>query len=127
MMANIPSHMKIFQKSQSNVVFEKQLNDRQKYELENTVSKSTGQIFQKFYIETKVFYQSQNIGSDCNDITFINSGSTSFTINDVLLLPNQSLRISGNANEIDTTEYVLVFATAINVGNLCIIIRKLYK
>jgi hypothetical protein len=126
-MANIPNHMKIFQNRQSNVEFEKQLNDRQKYELENSISKSTGQSLQKYYIETKVFYESQNIGSECNDITFINSGTTNFTINDVLLLPNQSLRISGNINEIDTTEYTLVFATSINTGNLCTIIRKLYK
>jgi hypothetical protein len=122
-----PEHLKIYEQSSTNVEFRKQLSDRQKYEQENTVSKSTGRLFQKFYIETKVFYQSQNIGSDCNDITFINQGTTNFSINDVLIFPNQSLRITGNAGEIDTTEYSLVFDISINTGNLCTVIRKLYK
>jgi len=47
-------------------------------------------------------------------------------IADVPLQPNQSLRISGNRGEIDTTQYQLAFATPINVGNQLIVIRKLY-
>ena len=122
-----PEHLKLYEQSDNKIKIQQQLNDRQRYEQENSVSKSTGRLFQKFYIETKVFYTSQNIGSDCNDITFINSGTTNFTIMDVLLLPNQSLRISGNAGEIDTTQYILTFDTLISTGNLCTVIRKLYR
>jgi len=122
-----PEHLKLYEQSETKIKFQKQLSDRQKYEQENSVSKSTGRPFQKFYIETKVFYTSQNISSDCNDITFINQGTTNFTIQDVILLPNQSLRISGNAGEIDTTQYILTFDTLISTGNLCTVIRKLFR
>ena len=122
-----PEHLKLYEQSSIKIEFPKQLSDRQKYEQENSVSKSTGRLFQKFYIETKVFYTSQNISSDCNDITFINQGTTNFTIQDVILLPNQSLRISGNAGEIDTTQYILTFDTLVSTGNLCTVIRKLFR
>jgi hypothetical protein len=122
-----PEHLKLYEQSETKIKFQQQLNDRQRYEQENSVSKSTGRSFQKFYIETKVFYTSQNIESDCNDITFINQGTTNFTIMDVLLLPNQSLRITGNNGEIDTTTYILTFDTLISTGNLCTVIRKLFR
>lgn len=122
-----PEHLKLYEQSSDKIDFVKQRSDRQQYEHENTVSKSTGRLFQKFYVETKVFYTSQNIASDCNDITFINQGTTNFTIMDVLILPNQSLRITGNAGEIDTTQYILTFDTLISTGNLCTVIRKLFR
>ena len=122
-----PEHLKLYEQSEAKIKFQKQLNDRQRYDQENSLSKSTGRVFQKFYIETKVFYTSQNIESDCNDITFINQGTTNFTIMDVLILPNQSLRITGNNGEIDTTLYTLTFDTLISTGNLCTVIRKLFR
>lgn len=122
-----PEHLKLYEQPDNTVKFQQQLNDRQRYERENSISKSTGIVFQKFYVETKVFYTSQNIASECNDITFINQGTTNFTIMDVLILPNQSLRITGNAGEIDTTQYKLTFSTLISTGNLCTVIRKMYK
>jgi hypothetical protein len=108
------------------LAYTKQANERSRYEMENKFSKSTGEAYQKYYVETKVFYTTANIGSDCNDITFINSGTTNLVIGEVPLLPNQSLRISGNRGEIDTTQYQLTFATPINTGNQLIVIRKLY-
>jgi len=122
-----PEHLKLYEQSESKIKFQKQLNDRQRYEQENSMSLSNGRAFQKFYVETKVFYTSQNIESNCNDITFINQGTTNFTIMDVLILPNQSLRITGNTGEIDTTTYTLTFDTSINTGNLCTVIRKLFR
>jgi len=124
---NKPEHLKLYEQSEAKIKFQQQLNDRQRYDQENSLSKSTGRAFQKFYIETKVFYTSQNIESNCNDITFINSGTTNFTIMDVELLPNQSLRISGNNGEIDTTIYILTFSTLVSTGNLCTVIRKLFR
>lgn len=108
------------------LAYNKKLNERAMYEQENKFSKSTGQPYQRYYVETKVFYTTANIGSDCNDITFINAGTTNLVVAEVPLLPNQSLRISGNRGEIDTTQYQLTFATPINTGNQLIVIRKLY-
>ena len=122
-----PEHLKLYEQSEAKIKFQRQLNDRQRYEQENSMSLSTGRAFQKFYVETKVFYISQNIESNCNDITFINQGTTNFTIMDVLILPNQSLRITGNTGEIDTTTYTLTFDTSISTGNLCTVIRKLFR
>ena len=99
------------------LAYNKQASDRARYEQENSVSKSTGQAFQKYYIETKVFYTTANIGSECNEITFINSGTTALVIADVPLQPNQSLRISGNRGEIDTTQYQLAFANGGDQNN----------
>jgi hypothetical protein len=108
------------------LAYNKRANERAMYEQENKFSKSTGEAYQRYYVETKVFYTTANIGSDCNDITFINSGTTNLVIAEVPLLPNQSLRISGNRGELDTTQYQLTFATPINTGNQLIVIRKLY-
>jgi hypothetical protein len=126
-----PQHLKIniqdqVESDKLKLAYNKQANDRARYEAENSVSKSTGQAFQKYYVETKVFYTTANIGSQCNEITFINGGTTNLVIADVPLGPNQSLRITGNRGEIDTTQYNLAFATPVNTGNLLIVIRKLY-
>jgi len=126
-----PKHLQINIKDEISadklkLAYTKQANERLRYEMENKFSKSTGEAYQKYYVETKVFYTTANIGSDCNDITFINSGTTNLVIGEVPLLPNQSLRISGNRGEIDTTQYQLTFATPINTGNQLIVIRKLY-
>lgn len=126
-----PQHLKINIQDQVaadklKLAYNKQASDRARYEAENSVSKSTGQAFQKYYVETKVFYTTANIGSECNEITFINGGTTNLVIADVPLGPNQSLRITGNRGEIDTTQYNLAFATPVNTGNLLIVIRKLY-
>lgn len=126
-----PQHLKINIQDQISadslkLKYNKQASDRARYEAENSVSKSTGQAFQKYYVETKVFYTTANVGSDCNEITFINNGTTNLIVSDVPLGPNQSLRISGNRGEIDTTQYNVTFATPINIGNQLIVIRKLY-
>jgi hypothetical protein len=126
-----PKHLAIdlrdkIQPENLKLAYEKQMSNRRMYEQENGFSKSTGEVLQKYYVETKVFYTTANIGSECNEITFINSGTTALVIADVPLQPNQSLRISGNRGEIDTTQYQLSFATPINVGNQLIVIRKLY-
>lgn len=127
-----PKHLQIniqdeISADQLKLAYNKQMSNRAKFEQENSFSKSTGQPFQKYYVETKVFYTTANIASDCNDITFINSGSTTLNIDAVILLPNQSLRISGNRGEIDTTQYNVTFASPSAVGNQLIVIRKLYK
>lgn len=126
-----PKHMKIsiqdeITSENLKLAYNKKRSERAMYEQENKFSKSTGQPLQRYYVETKVYYTTANIGSDCNDITFINSGTTNLVVADVPLYPNQSLRIAGNRGEIDTTQYQLSFATPINTGNQLIVIRKLY-
>lgn len=108
------------------LAYNKKMSDRQRYDQENSFSKSTGQALQKYYVEVKIYYTTANIGSECNEITFINNGTTPLVIANVPLQPNQSLRISGNRGEIDTTQYQLSFATPVNVGNQLIVIRKMY-
>jgi hypothetical protein len=126
-----PQHLKIniqdeISADQLRLKYNKQMSERARYDAENSVSKSTGQAFQKYYIETKVYYTTANIGSDCNEITFINGGTTALVVADIPLQPNQSLRISGNRGEIDTTQYQLAFTTPVNTGNLLFVLRKLY-
>ena len=108
------------------VKYEQQQSFRQQYAAENQYSKSTGRPFQKFYIETKFYYNSQKVSSDCNDITFWNQGTTNVEIDGNLIYPNQSYRISGNIGELDTTQYNVVFASYNNTGNKLAVIRKLY-
>lgn len=108
--------------------YDQVLSNRQKYELENSVSKSTGATIQKFYIEFKNFYVSQKVSSDCNDITFTNIGSNPVTLAGAITLQqNQSLQISGNINELDTTEYDIQFSAYNSPNNNLLVIRKLYK
>ena len=102
-----------------------QLSDRQKYDLENQVSRSTGKRFQQFYLETKIYITNSRISSNSNAITFINTGSVNFTINDLTIAPGQSFGVTGNENEVDTTQYNLVFPSPNSAANGCTVIRKL--
>ena len=78
----------------------------------------------KYKIEISQYQQNYNIISNCNNITFINTGAISVKINQFTLVAGASLSIGGNANEIDTTIYTVSFSGATN-GNL-IIIRKIF-
>lgn len=108
--------------------YQKQMSDREKYELEGKFSGSTGAKIQQFYTEFKNFYVAQKVSSQCNDITFLNLGSNPVTIGGAITLQqNQSLQISGNINEMDTTEYDISFSTYSSPNNNLLVIRKLYK
>lgn len=109
-----------------NITIRSELTDRQKWELSNDYSKSSGRLFQKFYIETKIFNTSSKVYSDCNAIIFINTGTTNVNVNDVIIAPSQKLTLSGNFAEIDTTQYQITFANPIDPNNQVTILRKLY-
>lgn len=65
------------------------------------------------------------IRSDCNSITFINTGTTNVQINGVNLIPGAQLVSQGNEGELNTTRYRLSFS---GVGlDICTVIRKTYK
>lgn len=113
---------------QQRLRFNQPMTDRQKYELESQRSASTGVAIQQFYIEFKNYYTMQKVASLCNDITFTNLGSNPVTISgSITLQQNQSLQISGNAYELDTTEYDIRFSVNNSPNNNILVLRKLYK
>lgn len=116
------------QADQLRLKYQKKLTDREMYDLERSKSKSTGADLQQFYVEFKNYYNSQQISSNCNDITFLNLGTNPVVIGGVVtLVQNQSLQISGNINEIDTTEYQIQFSAYASPNNNLVVIRKLYR
>jgi len=78
----------------------------------------------KYVIDITVLNQNNTVASDCNAITFVNTGVGTVKINDFVLAVNTSLVIEGNENEIDITSYQVMFPS--NAGNLTIF-RKYYK
>ena len=129
-MAKVP-HLQItiqdqIQKDQLKAAFPKELTNREKFDLLNSRSRSTGEAYLKYYIETKFYNTNVKVSSDCNDITFICLGANGCTIQGIPLVQNQSLRFTGNRGEIDTTQYEINFATAFNVNNNIAVLRKLY-
>lgn len=116
------------QADQLRLKYQKKLTDREMYDLERSKSKSTGADLQQFYVEFKNYYNSQQISSNCNDITFLNLGTNPVVIGGVVtLVQNQSLQISGNINEIDTTEYQIQFSAYASPNNNLVVIRKIYR
>jgi hypothetical protein len=78
----------------------------------------------KYILDFQQFGTNNNIVSQCNAITFVNTGTTDVYINKFLLSAGASLVVGGNENEIDTTVYIFYFTGGI--GNLSVI-RKYYK
>jgi hypothetical protein len=110
----------------ANINFPKPLTDQEKYNRINTINRN-GQQYIQFYIETKFYYQTQNVYSDCNTITFFNLGVNTVLINGFPLTQGQQLTIEGNYLEIDQTQYQIEFSTSISPDNNLIVLRKLYK
>ena len=102
------------------------MTDRERYEKQQYRSQDNGQRFIKYYVETKIYYQSYKVSSECADILFINTGTQNVFVNDVLLIPQQTLRITAQYMEIDTTIYYVRFANSSNTGNAITVLRKLY-
>ena len=79
---------------------------------------------QKFIEEYQTYNTPSEIRSECNAITFINTGTTNLQINGVNLTPGQQLISEGNEGEFNATRYRLSFS---GVGNeICTVIRKIY-
>ena len=79
---------------------------------------------QKFIEEYQTYNTPSEIRSECNAITFINTGTTNVQINGVNLTPGQQLISEGNEGEFNATRYRLSFS---GVGNeICQVIRKIY-
>ena len=108
------------------VSFPTALTDREQYEKINTLNKN-GRAYIDFYIETKFYYQTTNVYSDCNTINFVNLGVNTVLINGFPLTQGQQLTIEGNYMEIDKTQYQIEFSTSISTDNNLAVLRKLYK
>ena len=67
----------------------------------------------------------QWITSNCNEIAFWNVGTTTATINNVVVLaPQDYLSLNGNVDEIDKTQYTCAFSGS-GQSNV-IVIKKTY-
>ncbi len=102
------------------------LTERQKFEIENRISKADGKPYQRYYVDMQQYFTNEKIYSDCNSILFINTGTQSVNIQGVVLQQTQSLEIQGNRGEIDTTQYIISFPTPNNAGNNLTVVRKIY-
>jgi hypothetical protein len=81
-------------------------------------------IMQKFIEEYQTYNTPSEIRSECNAITFINTGTSNVQINGINLTPGQQLISEGNEGEYNATRYRLSFS---GVGNeICTVIRKIY-
>jgi len=78
---------------------------------------------QRYITEVLQYTSNYNITSNCNAISFTNTGNTDLFVNKYFLTPNQTLAINGNAGEIDVTQYKINFPA--NAGE-CTVIRKIY-
>lgn len=124
--ANVPAMRHDAANPLENISFPSPLTDRQKYDQINSVARN-GNRYIQYYIETKFYYQTQNVFSDCNTITFVNLGANNVLINGFPLTQGQQLTIEGNYMEIDQTQYQIEFSTSISTDNNLAVLRKLYK
>ena len=82
---------------------------------------------QNYKIDVLLYVVDGAVASNCADITFYNQGTTAVVINNgVTINAGQSLSISANANEIDTTIYTFRFVISASVTNKLVIFRKIY-
>jgi hypothetical protein len=79
---------------------------------------------QPFKEEYQTYNAPAEIRSECNAITFINTGVSNIQINGVNLPPGAQLVSPGNEGEINTTRYRLSFTGA--GAEICTVIRKIY-
>jgi|694.fasta_scaffold16821_19 hypothetical protein len=68
------------------------------------------------------------VESNCNSLTFINYGTSVVTVTNigVVLQPNQSIEIGGNAGEITNQRFFVTFSTGVGLVNNCNVILKRY-
>jgi hypothetical protein len=79
---------------------------------------------QKFIEEYQTYNTPAEIRSECNAITFINTGTSNVQINGINLTPGQQLISEGNEGEYNATRYRLSFTGA--GTEICTVIRKVY-
>jgi len=79
----------------------------------------------KFYEYFQLYNIPQELRSDCNSLTVINTGTSTAIIEGLEVLPGQQYYAPGNEDELNETRYRLSFD---NLGtNVVLVIRKIYK
>lgn len=79
----------------------------------------------KYYNDMVQYTKPTQIVSQCAEISFINTGTSTMIINGISFLPGNGIAFDGNANELDTTLYTLMFSGA--GQNICFVVRKCYN
>ena len=78
----------------------------------------------KYYEDFQLYNQPQEVRSECNSLTVINTGTAIAILNGVEILPTEQYVILGNENEFNITRYRLAFTGA--GTEQAIVIRKIY-
>lgn len=79
----------------------------------------------KFYEYFQLYNIPQELRSDCNSLTVINTGTSIAIIEGLQVLPGEQYYAPGNQDELNETRYRLSFD---NLGtNVVLVIRKIYK
>ena len=82
----------------------------------------------EYTTETSFYYSNANISSNCNSITFINTGSQAVQVDGITLTTNQSIAFSGNLYEINVRTYVVNFIVNIfGETPQLVVVRKIYN
>jgi hypothetical protein len=79
----------------------------------------------KFTEDFKLINQPQEVRSECNQLTVINTGTATAVLNGVDLIPGAQYISPGNENELNLTRYRLAFTGG--GTNQVIVIRKIYQ
>lgn len=77
----------------------------------------------RYTTETKVFSSNGQTDSNCNGLTFVNTGSVSVTVDNLLLQPGQQLTITGNENEVCVKIFYFTFPAGLN-PSLTVIFKR---
>ena len=79
----------------------------------------------KFTEDFKLINTPQEVQSNCNQLTVLNTGAATAVLNGVNIAPGDQYISPGNENELNITRYRLAFT---GVGsNEVIVIRKIYQ
>jgi len=78
-----------------------------------------------YYEKFEIVNTPQEIISDCNSLTIINTGTATANLNGLSIAPNIQYYAPGNETEFNTTRYRLSFTTA--GTEQVLVIRKIYK
>ena len=78
-----------------------------------------------YYEKFEIVNTPQEIISDCNSLTIINTGTATANLNGLSIAPTAQYYAPGNETEFNTTRYRLSFTTA--GTNEVLVIRKIYK
>ena len=79
----------------------------------------------QFYEYFQLVNSPQEIKSECNSLTIVNTGTATAIVEGLQILPNTQYYAPGNENEINMTRYRLSF-TGVGTEQV-LVIRKIYK